>query len=114
MHLECSRLEEHRDDLPGGRAADDGVVDDDHSLAGHLRQRIELRLDAVLAQRLIGLDERAPDIAVLDQPFCEGDPARAREADRGRGAGIRDRHHEVGLGRSFDCEMLAHPHAGAV
>ena len=114
MHLGRARLEEHRHDLPGGRAADDRVVDDDDALPAHLGQRVELHADPVLAQSLVGLDERPPDVAVLDQALLEGDPARAREADRGRRAGVRNRHHEVGLRRRLGGEPLAHAHAGAV
>ena len=32
MYLGRARLEEHRHDLPGGRPANDRVVDDDHAL----------------------------------------------------------------------------------
>ena len=48
--------------------------------ASIVRQRVELELDAALAQRLVGLDERAADVAVLDQPLAERDPAGARVA----------------------------------
>ena len=66
------------------------------------------------AQRLVGLDERAADVAVLDQPLAERDPGRAREADRGRRARVGDRQHEVGLDRRLRGEPLAHAHARAV
>ena len=103
-----------RDDLPRRVAADDRVVDDDDALAGDLGERVELQPDALLAQPLVGLDERAADVAVLDQALAERDPARAREADRGRRAGVGDRHHEVGLDRRLLGEPLAHPHARRV
>ena len=83
-------------------------------LPGHLVQRVELQPDALLAQPLVGLDERPPDVAVLDQALREVDPARAGEADRGRRAGIRDRQHEVGLDRRLLREPLAHAHARSV
>ena len=53
--------------------AHDRVVDDDDALAGHLVERVELQPDALLAELLVGLDERPPDVAVLDQPFAERD-----------------------------------------
>ncbi len=39
------------------------------------RQRVELQPQPVLAQALVGLDERAADVAVLDQPVGERQPA---------------------------------------
>ena len=59
VHLLGARVEEERDDLPRRVAADDRVVDEDDALAGHLRERVELQADALLAQALVGLDERA-------------------------------------------------------
>ena len=69
---------------------------------------------ALLAHALVGLDERAADVAVLDQALGERDAGRAREADRGRRARVGDRQHEVGLDRRFAGEPLAHAHARAV
>ena len=63
---------------------------------------------------LVRLDERAPDVAVLDHALGERDAARAGEADRGRRARVRCGHDEVGLDRSFRGEPLAHPDAGRV
>jgi hypothetical protein len=114
VDLERALLEEHRDDLASRRAANDRVVHDHDAFPRHLGERVELRLDPVLAERLVGLDERAPDVPVLDQALGEGDPACAREADRRRRAGVRDGHDQVGLGRRLDGELLAHPHAGSV
>ena len=79
-----------------------------------LGERVELHPDALLAQPLVRLDERAADVAVLDQALAVRDPGRAREADRGRRARVGDRHHEVGLGRRLGREPLAHAHAHAV
>ena len=68
----------------------------------------------MLAERLVGLDERAPDVAVLDQALGERDPARTREADRSRRARVRHGHDEVGLDGRLGGELLAHAHAGSV
>ena len=81
----------------GRVAADDRVVDRDHPLAGDLGDGVVLELDSLAAQLLIGLDERALDVAVLDQPLAERKAERAREADRGGSAGVGDRQHEVGV-----------------
>ena len=79
VHLGRARVEEHLHDLPRRVAADDRVVDDDDALARDLGERVELQLHALAAQRLVGLDERARDVAVLDQPFAERDAeSRAR------------------------------------
>ena len=102
------------DDLARRVAADDRVVDDDDALARDLGERVELQPDALLAQPLVGLDERAADVAVLDQALAERDAGRAREADRGRRARVGDRQDEVGLDRRLRGEPLAHPHARAV
>ena len=55
-------------------------------------ERVELHADALLAHALVGLDERAADVAVLDQALAERDAALAREADRRRRARVGDRH----------------------
>ena len=83
------------DDLPRRRAPDDRVVDDDEPLAGDLGERVELHADALLAHRLVGLDERAADVAVLDEAFGEGIPVarrtRSRPACPSRGSASRGR-----------------------
>ena len=114
MHLGRACVEEHRHDLARRRAAHDRVVDDDEALARDLGERVELHADPLLAHALLGLDERAADVAVLDQPLAERDAGRAREADRRRRAGVGDRQHEIGLDRRFGGEALAHAHPRAV
>jgi hypothetical protein len=99
VHLGRAGVEEHLDDLPRGVAAHDRVVDDDQPFAGHFGEWVELQPDALLAQALVRLDERPPDVAVLDQPFAERDVQRARETDRGRCSRIGDRQDEVGVDR---------------
>jgi len=64
---------QHLDDLAARGAAHDRVVDDDHPLAlDHRAHRVELELDAEVADRLARLDEGAPDVVVADQPGVEG------------------------------------------
>ena len=96
MHLARARVEQHRHDLARRVAAHDRVVDDDDALAGDLGERVELQPDALLAQALLGLDERPADVAVLDQPLAERDPAsrvrsRSRRACPSRGSAGRGR-----------------------
>ncbi len=114
MHLGRAGVEEHAHDLPRRVAAHDRVVDGDDALARDLRDRVVLEPDPLAAQLLVGLDERALDVAVLDQPLAEGEAEPSREADGRRRAGIRDRQHEVGLDRRLGREAFAHPHPRAV
>ena len=112
MHLARARVAQHLHDLARRVAADDRVVHDDEPLAGHdLWQRVELHPQAVLAQLLAGLDERARDVAVLDEAVVLGQPALTR-VPAGRGvAGVRHRDHEVRVDRRLACEERAHPAA---
>ena len=108
MHLGRAGVEEHRDQLLHRVAAHDRVVDDHDALAGDLVERVELEPDPLPPQLLVGLDERAADVAVLDQPLLEGDPGRLREPDRRGRARVGDRHHEVGDDRRLLGEPLPH------
>ena len=65
-------------------------------------------------QLLGGGDERPPDVAVLDQPVPVGNARLPGEALGGRHAGLRHRHHHVGLGRRLAGQLLAHPLPGGV
>ncbi len=73
--------------------------------------------DALLAHALLELDERSPDMAVLDQPLAERNARRSCEPDRrrrrcrGRGSAARGRLRPAPRRREI---ALAHPHAGAV
>ena len=84
VHLARARVAQHLHDLARRVAAHDRVVDDDEALAGDdLGQRVELHPQAVLAQLLARLDERARDVAVLDEAVVLRQPA-ARARSRGR------------------------------
>ena len=79
VHLARAAVAQHLHDLARRRAAHDRVVDDHEPLArDHVRERVELEPHAVVAQRLVGLDERAPDVAVLDQAVRERSVPMAR------------------------------------
>ena len=85
VDLARAGVAQHLDDLARRVAAHDRVVDDDQPLAGDdLRQRVELQPQAVLAQLLPRLDERARDVAVLDEAVVLRQAAGAREAARRR------------------------------
>src|SRR5256885_2250063 len=72
------------------------------------RQRVELHPQAVLAQLLARLDERARHVAVLDEPVVLGHPRRRGVADRRRVARVRHGDHKIGLDRRLAPEDLAH------
>jgi len=109
VDLQGAGVAKHADDLPGGVAAHDRVVDDNDSLAlDDLRQRVELHPQAVLAQLLTRLDESALDVTVLDQAVVLGDPGGACKAVGGWISRVGDRDHEVGVDRSLAPEDLAH------
>src|SRR6185312_6946713 len=84
-------------------------------LAGDdLRHRVELEPQAVPAQLLPRLDERARDVAVLDEAVVVRDRAGARVAARGRVARVGYGDYEVGVDRRLAREDLAHPPARAL
>jgi hypothetical protein len=62
----------------------------------------------VLAQLLTRLDERARNVAILDQPVVARDAGRLGVAGRGRVAGVRHGDHHVGLDGRLPEEDLAH------
>ena len=113
MDLGGSGVAHELHERPGGRAAHQRVVDHHHPLAFEvLAQGVELQRHAALADVLRRLDERAPDVAVLDQPVVEADAALGRVADGGGDRAVGHRDHDVGVGRrlagEFDTELLAH------
>ena len=99
VHLGGAGVEKHLDDLPRCVAAHDRIIDDDQAFARHFGQRVELQPDALFAQALVRLDERPPDVPVLDQPFAERNVQRARESDRRWRSRVGDRKNEVGISR---------------
>ena len=109
MHLGGAGGAQHADKLLGRVAAHDAVVDDDQALAGNdRRQRIELDADAHLPHFLGGLDERASNVAVLDDAVRERDAAFFGIA-QGRGnARVGYAHDQVRINGRFPCELAAH------
>ena len=115
VHFGGTGIADGRHELAAGGAADDGVVDHHHALAGeHIRQGVELHADAGFTHRLGGLNEGAAHVAVFDQTIAEGDAAVLRIANRRRDAGIRHADHNIGLYRRFAGEHFADTHAIAV
>ena len=109
VHLGGAGLVEHVDELAGGVAAHDRVVDHHQALALDDRaDGVELHADAELAQVVVGLDEGAVHVAVLHEPFGVRDAALARVADGRRNAGVGHGNDEVGGDRRLEGEVAAH------
>ena len=77
-------------------------------------QRIELEADAHVAQPLVGRNEGAADVAVLDQALAIGDAALVGVADRGRDRRVGDGNDHVGLDRVLARQHAAQFHAHVV
>src|SRR5207244_11854591 len=71
-------------------------------------KRVVLERDALAAELRRRLDERSPDVPVLDEPFAERDAAPARIADGGGYRAVRHWNHHVGHGRVLVGKGLAH------
>ena len=83
-------------DLAAGVAAHDGIVHEQHVLAAELhRDGIQLLPHRALADRLAWHDERAADVAVLDEALAVRQPDAFRKLHRGRPARVRNRDHDV-------------------
>ena len=97
---------------PGGRAPHDRVVDHDQPLAGDgVAQRVELAAHALVPLALVGGDEGAADVAVLDQALPVGDAAAAGVALGRRDARVGHAHDHVGR-RPAPGRPAARPCAG--
>src|SRR3954462_13946607 len=95
-HLARACRARHLDDLLRGRAANDGVVDDEHVLAEKLApEGVELLPDGFLALRLPGHDEGATDVAVLEETLAVLDAELLRDLHRGGPGGVRNGHDDV-------------------
>ena len=106
---------QHLDNLAARRAAHDGIIDHDDALALDDRaDRIELELDGRVARLLRRLDERAADVAVLDQALDERQAGLVGIARRGRCAGVRHRDDDIALELRLACEDAAHLETGGM
>src|SRR6185503_20321334 len=98
MHFYCPRFKEHLHYFLRCSPADNGVVDDYYTLALHrLRYGRQLRLHALVANMLFGLDKGAVNVAV----FCESEFKRytrcSRKTERNRYSSFRDGNDHVGI-----------------
>src|SRR5713101_9483747 len=66
---------DHFDDLATGGATYDRIIYHYHSLAAqHFRLRVQLNLDAEVADGFTRFDECAPDIVIADQSHLKRQP----------------------------------------
>ena len=115
VHLGRPGVADQLDQRPGGRAAHERVVDHHDPLAGQvLGEGVELQRHAAVADLLRRLDERAPDVAVLDQPVVERHAAGPGVPDGGGDRGVGHRDHDVGVGRRLAGQLGAEPLADVV
>ena len=115
VHLGRAGVADQLDERPGRRAAHERVVDHHDPLAGEvLAEGVELEGHAAVADLLRRLDERAADVAVLDQPVVERHAARPGVADGRRDRGVRHRDHDVGVDRRLGGQLGAEPLADVV
>ena len=115
VHLGRPGVADQLDERPGGRAPHERVVDHHDPPAGQvLGEGVELQGHAAVADLLRRLDERAPDVAVLDQPVVERHAARPGVPDGGGDRGVGHRDHDVGVGRRLGGQLGAEPLARLV
>ena len=108
VHLGGAGVAQQLHQRAGGGAADERVVDHHHSLAGQvLGERVELQRDAALAEVLRGLDERAADVAVLDEAVVVRDAALAAVADGCGDGAVGHGDDDVGVDARLDGQLLA-------
>src|SRR5215469_10856916 len=80
-HVDLSRpgVANHPNDLAGGRASHDRVIDDDHALAPkHGLDRAQLEADSEVTDAVLRFDEGPPDVVRPDEPHLERHAALGR------------------------------------
>ena len=94
--LDGAGLAGHAHDFGHGRAAHDGVVDEQDALALELDGHgVELLAHALLADRLAGHDEGTAHVAVLDEAFAIRQSEHLGELLGARAGAVGNRHHDV-------------------
>ena len=103
IHLARAGFAGQLDDLRRGRAAHDRVVHQQHVLAAEFQvDRVELAAHRLRALLLARHDERAADVAVLDEALAVLHAELLRQLQRAGAAGVgnRDDHVDVVIGRA--------------
>src|SRR5271167_543669 len=106
---------DHAHDFAAGGAANDGIVDENDTLAfDEAADRIEFQLHAKIADSLRGLDKRATDVMITDQAHAERDLRFERVTDGGGNAGIRNGDDDICVNGMFAREQAAESFAALV
>src|SRR5580704_1688614 len=106
---------DHADNLAAGGAADDGIVDENHALAfDKAADRIEFQFHAKISDGLRGLDERAADVMITDQPHAKRNFRFERIADGGGYTRVWNGHDDIGVNGMFAREESAERFAAFV
>src|SRR5690606_31785039 len=96
----------HFDDLSTRRPTNQGVIHDNDALSlENFGNRVELYLHPKMADRLLRLNECAPDIVIADKPSFKGKSRTFSKPQGGRHSGIRNRNHDVRRHSRFLCEL---------
>lgn len=115
VNLGRAGLKEHPHDLLGRGGPDDGVVDEDDSLAGNVfDERRQLHPHPNFPHPLVGLDEGPVDVSALHHPLSKRDLAGLGIAEGGRDSAIGNGDNEVGLDRVLLAQNCPHPLAHVV
>ena len=100
---------EQIDQVTRRRTPHDAVVHNHEALAlDDLAERGQLETNTLVAEALIGLNEGAANIAVLDQSLIEGDAGAVRIADAGGVGRVRNGTDDVSLNGVHAGQFLAH------
>ena len=110
MHLFCPRFANQPHNSCRGCAADDGVVDQNHTLAANgLRNRVQLDLHQILSGRLAGRNEGSSDILVLQKADSVWNAGLLRITKRRIQTGIRNADDHIRLHRMLQRKERASP-----
>src|SRR5687768_11053853 len=102
MYFDSARFTQHADHLSCCRAPYDRIVDhDDAATFEGVAQRIELHAHTERTQLLCRRDERAADVAILDEPLPERNATAAGKSFGGRYARFGYAHDEIGDDRGL-------------
>src|SRR5580692_4973033 len=115
MDFAGARFPNHAHDFPAGRAADDGIVDENDALAfNETANRIEFQFHAKIANSLRRFDERATDVVIADQAHAERNFRFECVADGGGHTGMRNGHDNICINRMLAGEKTAEGFAAFV
>src|SRR4029077_14709020 len=108
VHFLRSRVAHHAHDLPAGRAAYDGVVNQHHPFTFKQRtHRVQFQTHPEVAHALLGLDEGSAHVVVANQCEAEWDSALGRVSECSRHTRIGHRHHDVSFHACFTRQLSA-------